>query len=73
MDSMKNFKPFLSKGFVSLYDSSKTHPVKILKDIRAAQTLLLESVLPFSEQAFTGRTVLTQGAKELSGINVPLY
>lgn len=30
-------------------------------DTGAAQTLLLEGVLPFSEQTFTGRTVLAGG------------
>lgn len=73
-DSMKDYKPFLSQGFVSLDDSSKTHTVKILqlRDTGAAQTLSLEGVLPLSEQTFTGRTVLIQGV-ELGVINVPLH
>lgn len=69
---MKDYKPFLSQGFVSLDDSSKIPPVKILRDTGAAQTLLLEGVLPLSEQTFTGRTVLIQGV-ELGVINVPLH
>lgn len=71
---MKDYKPFLSHGFVSLVldDFSETHPVKILRDTGAAQTLLLDSVLPFSEQTFTGRSVLLQGV-ELGVINVPLH
>lgn len=71
---MKDYKPFLSQGFVSLVldDFSETHPVKILRDTGAAQTLLLDSVLPFSEQTFTGRSVLLQGV-ELGVINVPLH
>lgn len=69
---MKDNKPFLFKGFVSLNDSSKTHSVKILRDNRAAQTLLLEGVLPLSEQTFTDKPVLIQGV-ELGVINVPLH
>lgn len=34
-------QPLLSQGFVSIDDSSKTHPVKILRNTGSAQTLLL--------------------------------
>ncbi|KAK3084591.1 hypothetical protein FSP39_015997 [Pinctada imbricata] len=48
-----HYKPFLSQGFVSLSDSSEALPVQILRDIGAAQTLLLEGSLPLSEHTFT--------------------
>lgn len=69
---MKDYQPFLSLRFFSLDDSSKTHPVKILRDTGAAQTLLLNGVLPLSEQTFTCRSGLLQGV-ELGVINVPLH
>lgn len=69
---MKDEKPFLAQGFVSLDDSRKTHPVKILRDTGAAKILFLDGVLPFSEQTFTDRSVLIQGV-ELGVINVSLH
>lgn len=39
-DSTKDYKPFLSQGFVSLDDSSKTHSVKILRDTGAADFIV---------------------------------
>ena len=72
IDSMEDYKPFMSQGFVSLGDSSEIKPVQILRDTGAAQTLLLEGVLPLSEQTSTGGSVLLQGV-ELGVIDVPLH
>jgi hypothetical protein len=46
VNSMENIKPFLSQGFVSINSSSEVKPVQILRDTGAAQSLLLECVLP---------------------------
>lgn len=67
-DSMKDYKSFMSQGFVLLDNSSTTHSVKNLRDTGAAQTLLLEGVLPVFEQTFAAKTVLIQDV-ELGFIN----
>lgn len=71
-DSIKDYKSFMSQGFVLLDNSSTTHSVKNLRDTGAAQTLLLEGVLPVFEQTFAAKTVLIQDV-ELGFINVPLH
>jgi hypothetical protein len=72
VDNMESFKPFITEGFVSL-QSDETHlqPIKILRDTAAAQTLILEKVLPFSEQSSNCSEVLIKGVG--SYINVPLH
>ena len=69
---MEDYKPFLSQGFVSIDGSSEAKPVQILRDTSAAQSLLLESVLSFSERTSTDRSVLLQGV-ELGVIDIPLH
>jgi hypothetical protein len=46
VNSMEDYKPILSRGFVSINDSSDVKPVQILRDTGAAQSLLLDCVLP---------------------------
>ncbi|VDI40765.1 Hypothetical predicted protein [Mytilus galloprovincialis] len=41
-DSMEEYKPFMSDGFVSIVDDTTLQPIKILRDIGASQSLLLE-------------------------------
>ena len=72
VNSMEDYKPFLSQGFVSINGSSDVKPVQILRDTGAAQSLLLESVLPLSERTSTDKSVLLQGV-ELGVIDVPLH
>ena len=72
VNSMEDYKPFLSQGFVSIDGSSDVKPVQILRDTGAAQSLLLQSVLPLSERTSTDESVLLQGV-ELGVIDVPLH
>ena len=71
-NSMKDYKPFLSQGFVSIGESGNSIPVQILRDTGAAQTLLLEGVLPLSEETSAGGSVLLQGVGP-DIIDVPLH
>ena len=58
-DVSKSFAPFISQGFGHPAET----PIKILRDAGATQTLILEGVLPFSNESFTGNSVLLQGIK----------
>ena len=64
--------PFVSKGFVCLEGSKERVPIKVLRDTGATQSLILDSVLPFSDQSSTGVSVLLQGV-EMGVISVPLH
>ena len=66
------YEPFVSQGTVSFVGSGEENPVTILRDTGASQSLVLESVLPFSDQSDTGTNVLLQGV-ELGTISVPLH
>jgi endonuclease V-like protein UPF0215 family len=69
---MEDYKPFMSEGFVSIYDNTASKPIRILRDTGASQSLLLEGVLPLSENTSVGATVLLQGV-ELGCFNVALH
>lgn len=69
---IKNYRPFLSQGFVYSSNPDEAKPVQILRDTGASQTLLLERALKLSESTFTGDFVLLQGV-ELGVIKVPLH
>ena len=70
---VSTFKPFLSQGFISVCENdSKKKPIQILKDTGASQSLLIEGVLPLSEQSATGDKVLIHG-EELGFVSVPLH
>ena len=61
-DYMENYKPFISEGAVSLVgDENRSQKVKILRDTGATQSLKLDSVLPLTENSFTGANVLILG------------
>ena len=66
------YEPFVSQGTVSLVGSGEENPVTILRDTGVSQSLVLGSVLPFSDQSDTGTKVLLQGV-ELGTISVPLH
>ena len=66
------YEPFVSQGTVSFVGSGEENPVTRLRDTGASQSLVLESVLPFSDQSDTGTNVLLQGV-ELGTISVPLH
>lgn len=64
---LKSFKPFISDGVVSLVGSDKKVRVKILRDTAAFDSFILTSVLPFSDETYTGSfiPVLGMGLKVL--------
>ena len=66
------YAPFLLHGSVSLVGQSAKIPIKMLHDTGATQMLILDSVLPFSNESFTGNSVLLQGI-ELGTVQVPLH
>ena len=70
---MENYKPFISEGVVSLVgDESSSQNVKILRDTGATQSLMLDSVLPLTENSITGANVLISGV-EMGILEVPLH
>ena len=70
---MENYKPFISEGAVSLVgDENSSQKVKILRDTGATQSLMLDSVLPLTENSFTGANVLISGV-EMGVLEVPLH
>ena len=71
-DYMEDYKPFMSEGFVSIDDNTAPKPIRILRDTGASQSLLLEGVLPLSENTSVGAIVLLQGV-ELGCFNVPRH
>ena len=64
------YLPFVSKGLVSLTEDGKTVPIKILRDMGATQSLMVQDVLPFHNQGSMGASVLVQGI-ELDIVKVP--
>ena len=46
--------------------------MKILRDTGATQSLMLDSVLPLTENSFTGANVLISGV-EMGVLEVPLH
>lgn len=55
------YELFILEGTVSLTDSKADHiPVKMLRDTGAAQSFILTSVLPFSEDTYCASDVLVQ-------------
>ena len=72
-DYMENYEPFISEGVVSLIgDESSSQKVKILRDTGATQSRMLDSVLPLTQNSFTGANVLISGV-EMDVLEVPLH
>ena len=72
-DYMENYKPFISEGVVSLVgDENSSQKVKILRDTGATQSLMLDSVLPLTENSFTCANVFISGV-EMGVLEVPLH
>ena len=63
--------PFISEGYISLRNGHGV-PIRILRDTGATQSLLVEGILPLSEDTATGNQVLIQGV-ELGIVSVPLH
>ncbi len=59
LDSTSVYQPFLMSGFVSLSADSEVRPITILRDTGAAQSIILDSVLPFSAVTYTGSELLS--------------
>ena len=72
-DYIQNYKQFISEGVVSLVgDENNSQKIKILRDTGATQSLMLDSVLPLTENSFTGASVLISGV-EMGVLEVPLH
>ena len=72
-DYMGNNKPFISEGVVSLVgNENSSQKVKVLRDTGATQSLMLDSVLPLTENSFTGANELISGV-EMGVLEVPLH
>ena len=70
---MENYKPFISEGVESLVgDENSSQKVNILRDTRATQSLMLDSVLPLTENSFTGANVFISGV-QMGVLEVPLH
>ena len=74
LDSVDStFEPFIIDGMVSLSDTGLDFKsVRILRDTGAAQSFILEGVLPLSDQSSCGTDVLVQGI-ELGVVKAPLH
>lgn len=71
-DVDRDYGPFITDGFVSLVGSADKVAVKILRDTRASESFILESILPFSPQSSTGCSVLIKGIG-LQTFSAPLH
>lgn len=67
----EGFKPLVSDGYVSLSDQSVQTPVKVLRDTGSGQSLLLDSVLPFSQESLDTRVTIK--GVELGNLQVPVH
>ncbi|XP_027141960.1 uncharacterized protein LOC113747241 [Larimichthys crocea] len=67
------FEPFLFDGLVSLTGKSVDQcPVRILRDTGGSQSVILASVLPFSEKSSCGYSVALQGI-EMGYVPQPVH
>ena len=73
-DSLRaEFIPFVSEGGVSLGENATPVPIRILRDTGASQSLILNNVLPFSDESDTGENNLIMGVDNEKIISVPLH
>jgi len=69
----EEFQPFVYEGFVSLVGhEGMVKPIKILRDTASLQSLILEGVLPLSEDSSEHADVLLRGV-ELGVSRAPLH
>jgi hypothetical protein len=67
------YEPFVSDGFVSLQSGDAVKQlVNVLRDTGAAQSLILEGVLPLFDTSASGYSVLVLGM-EMGCMEVPVY
>ena len=71
----KAFQPFIFDGSVSLAnDSTKSTPIRILRDTGSSQSLILADTLPFSPLSYTGAQAFIQGiGSDENCTSVPLH
>ena len=60
-DTTDVFQPFRSLGTVSLDDGGEVHPIHIVRDTAAGQTIVLKSAVPGIESKYTGESVYLRG------------
>ncbi len=70
--SQTSFDPFIMESAVALSNDSDFKSIVMLRDTGSAQSLILESVLAFSSQSYTGTDVLIRGV-ELGYVPVSLH
>lgn len=69
----KVFKPFMSKGFLSLTGSEGDQvPVTILRDPSAKHSVARCGVVPFSDQSYCGSDLLVWGVR-MNMFGMPLH
>ncbi|KAK0153807.1 hypothetical protein N1851_004120 [Merluccius polli] len=71
-DQSEAYKPFVRIGYVSLPGSVNLTPVRILRDTGASQSMIIEGVLPLSQETALGSSVLVRGIG-MTFIPVPLH
>ena len=69
---LEQFKPFLSKGTVSIIGDNSHQPVTILRDTGGARSLILEGILPLNDHTKVSNTGSIKGMS-MSEIPVPLH
>ena len=73
---LEMFEPFMQNGFVSLSDDfSEAKPIRILRDTGSAQSILLESTLPFFDSTYSRAKVALKRVDTIPGIyaSAPLH
>lgn len=69
---VSTFSPFVTDGSVRLLNSTEDVPDKILCDTGLSETFVLESILSFSNDSYTGNNVLIRGIGS-NVLSVPLH
>ena len=67
-----SLSPLVSKSIVYLEGSEKKVAINVLRHAGATQSLILDSVLPFSDESSAGVIVLLQGV-EMGVLSIPLH
>lgn len=60
-DVEKDFRPFISNGYVSSIDGKHKTSIRILRDTGAARSLLLQGAVELSDSSYTGESAIIHG------------
>ena len=71
-DVQRDFKPFLSNGYVSSVDGDNRTPIRILRDTGASRSLLLQEAVQLPDSSYTGDRAIIQGV-DMKYSTLPLY